>query len=34
MLALRVTLSKKDGKWLVFDVTPISAESNEDRGNS
>jgi hypothetical protein len=34
VLALRVTLSKRDGKWLVFDVTPISAESNKDRGNS
>jgi hypothetical protein len=34
VLALRVTLSKKDGKWLVFDVTPISAESNKHRGNS
>ncbi|MBV8966278.1 MAG: hypothetical protein JO191_08900 [Mycobacteriaceae bacterium] len=28
VLALRVTLSKKDGRWLVFDVTPINP-SNE-----
>ena len=34
VLALRVTLSKRDGKWLVFDVTPIAAESNEDHGSS
>lgn len=25
VLALRVTLTKADGKWLVFDVTPINA---------
>jgi len=34
VLALRVTLSKKDGKWLVFDVTPIKPESPEGQGPS
>jgi hypothetical protein len=34
VLALRVTLSKKDGNWLVFDVTPINPPSNQNPGNS
>jgi hypothetical protein len=34
VLALRVTLAKKDGKWLVIDVTSISPESTESHGNS
>jgi hypothetical protein len=34
VLALRVTLSKKDGKWLVFDVTPVSPDSTGDHGTS
>jgi hypothetical protein len=25
VLALRITLSKHDGRWLVDDVTPINA---------
>jgi hypothetical protein len=29
VLALRVTLSKEDGKWLVFDVAPINATSGQ-----
>ncbi len=27
VLALRVTLAKRDGRWLVFDVAPINAPS-------
>ncbi|MET0704752.1 MAG: hypothetical protein ABWY93_34310 [Mycobacterium sp.] len=27
VLALRVALAKQDGKWLVFDVSPINADS-------
>ncbi|CAN5748629.1 membrane protein [soil metagenome] len=27
VLALRVTLAEKDGKWLVFDVSPINANT-------
>ena len=34
VLALRVTLSKKDGNWLVFDVTPINPPSNQNQGSS
>jgi hypothetical protein len=34
VLALRVTLSKKDGNWLVFDVTPINPPSNQNPGTS
>jgi hypothetical protein len=32
VLALRVTLSEKDGNWLVFDVTPINPPSNQHQG--
>lgn len=32
VLALRVTLTKKDGSWLVFDVTPINPTSNQNQG--
>ena len=34
VLAMRVTLTKKDGKWLVFDVTPINPPSNQNQGSS
>lgn len=34
VLALRVTLTQKDGKWLVFDVTPINPTSTEGQGTS
>jgi len=34
VLALRVTLSEKDGNWLVFDVTPINPPSNQNQGTS
>lgn len=34
VLALRVTLSNKDGNWLVFDVTPINPPPNQSEGNS
>jgi hypothetical protein len=33
VLALRVTLSKKDGNWRVFDVTPINPTPNQSQGN-
>jgi hypothetical protein len=33
VLALRVTLSKKDSNWLVFDVTPINPTSNPSGAN-
>jgi hypothetical protein len=33
VLALRVTLSKKDGSWLVFDVTPINKTPSQNQGN-
>jgi hypothetical protein len=34
VLALRVTLSKKDDNWLVFDVSPINPPSNQTPGTS
>ena len=34
VLALRVTLTKTNGKWLVFDVTPVSPTPNENEGGS
>ena len=34
VLALRVTLTKKSGKWLVFDVTPVNPTSNQHEGGS
>ncbi len=33
VLALRVTLTKKDGRWLVFDVTPVNPTPNQNQGN-
>ena len=32
VLALRVTLTKTNGKWLVFDVTPANPTPNENQG--
>lgn len=32
VLALRVTLTKKDDSWLVFDVTPINPTSEQSQG--
>ena len=34
VLALRVTLTKTNGKWLVFDVTPVNPTSNQHEGGS
>ena len=34
VLALRVTLTKTNGKWLVFDVTPVTPTSEENEGGS
>lgn len=34
VLALRVTLTKTNEKWVVFDVTPVSPTSNGDEGGS
>jgi len=34
VLALRVTLTKTNGKWLVFDVTPVDPTSNQHDGGS
>jgi hypothetical protein len=34
VLALRVTLTKTNGKWLVFDVTPVNPTSNQHDGGS
>lgn len=33
-LALRVTLTKTNGKWLVFDVTPVTPTAEENEGGS
>ena len=33
VLAEKLALAKKDGKWLVFDVTPINP-TNQNQGNS
>jgi hypothetical protein len=34
VLALRVTLTKTNGKWLVFDVTPVNPTLNQHEGGS
>jgi hypothetical protein len=33
VLALRVTLTKTNGKWLVFDVTPATPTSDQHQGD-
>ena len=34
VVALRVTLTKTNGKWLVFDVTPVNPTSDQHGGGS